>query len=472
MTRLSNIDAGFLLTESQHSPKHVGGLLVLSLPKGKGPAWLRKLLADMKQASPGFPFSQKLQPGNPLQPALVLDTAFDIDYHVRHTVLPHPGSDRQLTELIARLHSTLLDRDRPLWEFHLIEGLQDRRFAMFTKVHHSIADGLTFARWFAASCSASAANRSTPPVWHQPPAAADGDEEGPGLLHLLSDGVRLFGGGVKTAAGLSTLGGRLLLRRVFERDVTIPLPLSAPRTALNAVTGAARAFAITDYPLKEIKAVGKFRGCSVNDVLMTVTDLAVNRYFREHGNPVDEPLIAYMPVNLRANDGQGAGQRGGQGDGNLISLLQVRLAREHDNPLETLRQIHESSRSAREVYSSASRSVVQYYSLMVALMTLAEEYLKLDKWLPPAINLVISNVAGPPQHLYFRGARIERVYPVSTLPPLTALNVTANSYAGTLYLGLVAGRSSIPDLASLTRHFDEACAELKKLTGVGKSPSA
>lgn len=472
MTRLSTIDAGFLLTESQHSPKHVGGLVVLSLPKGKGPAWLRKLLAEMKEASPGFPFNHKLQPGSHLQPELVLDEAFDIDYHVRHTVLPHPGDDRQLTELIARLHSTLLDRDRPLWEFHLIEGLQDRRFAMFTKIHHSVTDGLTFARWFVASCSASAADRSTPPVWHQPPAAAGEVEDEPSLLQLLSDGVRLFGGGVATAAGLSTLSARLLLRRVFAREVTIPLPLSAPRTALNAVTGAARAFAITNYPLKEIKAVGKSRGCSVNDVLMTVTDLAVNRYFREHGSPVDDPLIAYMPVNLRAKEGQGDGPGGGQGDGNLISLLQVCLAREHDDPLETLRQIHASSRGAREVYSSASRSVVQYYSLMVALMTLAEEYLKLDKWLPPAINLVISNVPGPRRHLYFRGARIESVYPVSTLPPLTALNVTANSYAGTLYLGLVAGRSSIPDLARLTEHFDEACAELKSLTGIGKSPSA
>lgn len=108
MTRLSTIDAGFLLTESRHSPKHVGGLAVLQLPRGKGPAWLRKPLVEMKKAEPGLPFNQNLKPGSSLQPELIPDECFDIDYHVRHTVLPHPGTNRQLTELIARLHMDLL----------------------------------------------------------------------------------------------------------------------------------------------------------------------------------------------------------------------------------------------------------------------------------------------------------------------------------------------------------------------------
>jgi diacylglycerol O-acyltransferase len=458
MTRLSLIDSGFLLTESHHSPKHVAALMMFRLPKGKGSAWLRGMLKELKQWPPCFPFNQKLknQPG-PLY-ELEPDPAVEIDYHVRHTVLPRPGNDRQLLDVVARMHANLLDRDRPLWEFHLIEGLSGRRFAFYFKVHHVLGDGITIGRWLENSSADSAADLGTPPIWAHEEYPGDKEESGINYLKMVFDGVTMLGGGIKTAIGVAALTAKILQRRFWEGDSLIALPFSAPKTPINVTPGAARKISIASYPLKAVKAIGKARGATVNDVVMALCDIAVSRYFDLHDDTPDGPLVAYMPVNIRTS--------GDEGDGNLVTLLQVKLASNHTDPLATLREVQKSIISAREVYSGASREAVQYYALMVALVSLAEEMLGLHKVFRPVENLVISNVPGSPEKLFFRGAEIICLYPVSTLPPMTALNVTVCSYAGTMYFGLIAGRTAVPDLDVLTSYINDAFIELAEATGV------
>ncbi len=454
MHRLSIIDAGFLMTETPNSPKHVGGVQVLQLPRGKGPAWLRRLLEDIKAVPPGFPFNQRLRDDNLLAPALVTDDHFDIDYHVRHNVLPAPGSDEQLVQTVARLHANLLDRERPLWEFHLIEGLRGRRFAFYTKVHHAIADGVTFARWFAESGSPSASTPDSAPLWarNEPPDAHSGQGH---MFDRLLQGARSAGSGVRTAIDISALGARLLQKSLLQGDRDAVLPLGAGRTAFNVPTGAARNFSICRYPLQEFKAIAHSQQASINDFLMALCDLAVNRYLAGHGAAPERPLVALMPVSLRDKT---------SGQGNLISLLQVKLASNHEDLLAALREVSEASRSTRNIYGNTPREAVQLYSLAVNLLPLGEEFLHLGRLLPPIVNLVISNVPGPRQALYFRGAQITEVYPVNTLPPSVALSMTVCSYGGTLYFGLIAGRSAIPDLPRLTQYLDEAYAEFRSLT--------
>jgi diacylglycerol O-acyltransferase len=260
---------------------------------------------------------------------------------------------------------------------------------------------------------------------------------------------------VKTAASLSALSAKLIQQSVFEKNRNAVLPLAAPRTRLNVPTGAARTFATCRYPLKEFQAVAREREASINDLVMTLCDLAVNRYFKEKGEEPDDPLVVYMPVNLRDDEDD---------DGNLISLLQVKLASDHENPLAALEQVKAASSSTREIYGSVSRPAIQLYTLAVALLPLGEEILKLDRWLPPAINLVISNVPGTPEIMYFRGAEVSEVYPVNTLPPSVALSMTVCSYAGTMYFGLIGGRSAIPDLQKLVAYLDEAYEEFRALT--------
>jgi diacylglycerol O-acyltransferase len=224
--------------------------------------------------------------------------------------------------------------------------------------------------------------------------------------------------------------------------------------SLNVPTGAARSFSICQFPIDEFSATARTHGATINDLVMTLCDLAVHRYLAERGETPDEPLIAYMPVNLRS---------GSADEGNVITLLQVKLASDHDDPLAALRQIREASRSTREIYGGVGRSAIQLYSLAVALLPLAGELLHLDRIMPPAINLVISNVPGPSRRMYFRGAAVLEAYPVTTLPPGVALNMTVSSYAGTLYFGLVGGRSAIPDLQRLTEHLLAAYREFLKM---------
>lgn len=461
MTKLSTIDGGFLLTESHHSPKHVGGLLIFRLPKGKGSVWLRSLLSEMRRAEPGFPFNQKLKGGAGLMYELETDDHLEIDYHVRHTVLPSPGRDEQLEEVLSRMHANLLDRERPLWEFHLIEGLSDRRFAFYFKVHHAIADGVTIARWCQQSGSQSPDDMKVAPMWAHPDEPVENEDEDVDLVQLVVDGVKFLGGGIKTAVGLSALAAKLVQRRFFDGDSNIALPLSAPRTSINVAPGAARKISFTSYRLKDIKAIGKSQGGSINDVVMTMCDMAVSHYFDEHEDTPEGPLVAYMPINIRTEDEEGAG--------NLVTLLQVKLASSHQDPISSLNEVRESIVSAREVYSGASRAVVQYYALVVALLSLFEEVLKLNKFLHPVDNLVISNVPGSRKRMYVKGAELLAIYPVSTLPPMTALNVTACSYAGTMYFGLTAGRTAIPDLPVLTSYMDDAFQKLAEATGIKKA---
>jgi diacylglycerol O-acyltransferase len=458
MTKLSTIDSGFLLTESAHSPKHIAGLMVFELPKGKGPAWLRSLLDQMRQVPPGFPFNQRIMGRAGLVFELGTDDRLEMDYHIRHTVLPRPGSDKQLNDVLARLHANLLDRDRPLWEFHLIEGLAGRRFALYTKIHHALADGITFGRWIAEATSTSARARKPVPIWARDEKPVASEDHNISYIGLITDGVKLLGGGVRTALGLSAISARMIQRRFFDRDSHVALPLSAPRTSLNVTTGAARSLAFTSFSLEALRAIGHSQGSSINDVVMTLCDMAVSRYFDEHGDAPDGPLVAYMPVNIRTDENADS-------DGNLVTLLQVKLASTHRSPLESLEEVRESITTAREVFSGATRPAVQYYSLVVALMSQFEETLKLEQWLPPVNNLVISNVPGPKKKLYLNGAQVVGMYPISTLPPITALNVTAVSYAGTLYFGLIAGRSAIPDLDVLCSYLEEAFDDLAEATG-------
>ncbi len=458
MSKLSIIDNGFLLTESQNSPKHVACLQIFRLPKGRGPAWLRRMLDDLRAVPPGFPFNRKLQITNPLQPEWVTDKKFEIDYHVRHTVLPGPGKDQQLWDVVGRLHANLLDRERPLWEFHLIEGLSGRRFAFYTKIHHAMADGVTINRWFMQAGSASSDDRSTPPIWKRERARPAPDEGEWGYAQLMKTGLKMLGGGVKTTFDLAGLGARLVQRRYIKGDSNAILPAAAPRTALNVTTGSARNLAGTSFPLALIKAIGKSQGASINDVLMTLCDLAISRYYAEKGQAPKEPMVAFIPVNLRNPDDPESG--------NLVSMLQVRMAGQHADPLAALRQIKASSSTAQELFSGTGRSALQIYALMVALLAQFEESLKLTRVLLPTNNLVISNVPGPRDVMYFRGAENVSAFPISTLLPLTALNVTANSYAGNMHIGLVSGRTAIPDLQAIVDNMNEAVTALAGAAGI------
>ncbi len=452
MNKLSAVDSIFLAVESQELPGHVAGLQIYDLPKGKGSAWLHNLLQALRECPPGSPFNEIVNPRMGSLPELVIDEDFDIDYHVRHTVLPKPGNGQQLRNLLARIHANLLDRDRPLWEFYLIEGLENRRFAFYIKIHHAICDGATFSKWMSESTSRSATNEKLRPIWQRSkPRAAMPAKSMPGKLGAQ---LQTLGAAGNIARGLGQLTGRILRNRFLRRDTRVALPLSSPDTALGKHVSAARNVAFSDFPLSELKAMGRPLGATLNDVVLAICDAALLRYLGEQGQEPAGPLVAAVPVNLR--------EPGSQQEGNQVTAVQVKLGGPRQDPGSRLRTISDSMAQAKELYSGINAGATQIYSFGVATLGAIGKNLRLEGVMPPPFNLIISNVPGPMETRYFHGAKMTATYPISGIAPMNALNVTVYSYDGSLYFGLVAGRRALPHLHDLKLCIDEVYGEFRQ----------
>jgi len=450
MSRLSLLDSLFLWVETAEIPAHVAGLQIYRLPRGKGSPWLHDLMETLREYEPGYPFNQRLRPGSGMRPELIDEEDFDIDYHLRHTVLPKPGNEEQLRNLVARLQGNLMDRDRPLWEFHLIEGLEDRRFAFYVKIHHAICDGATFSKWMAQSTGTSA-GANTPPIWSRP-RKRGGHTHRPWLDALQAPGSWLRTGR-DLGLGLPQIFGRLLRERFIQNNRDIALPLSGPHTAFNAELTASRNLAFCQYPVDQIKAMGRPVGATLNDVVLAICDASLRRYLAEQGQHPEKPLVAAVPVNIRPP--------GEDAEGNHVASLQVKLVGEGKGPAEHLEAVHQSVTSTRNVFDGIPAAASQAYSFGAAGLAAIGQSMHLTGIIPPPLNLIISNVPGPRESRYFQGAKLEALYPVSGVAPMTALNVTVYSYAGTLFVGLISGRRALPHLHDLKLCMDEVYDEYR-----------
>jgi diacylglycerol O-acyltransferase len=461
MSRLSTLDAIFLGVETRELPAHIAGLQIYQLPKGKGSAWLHSLMAELRECPPGPPFNLRLA-GGPGLPRLEVDKQFEINYHVRHNVLPSPGDEQQLHAELARLHANLLDRDRPLWEFHLIEGLAGHRFAFYIKIHHALCDGATFSKWMAQSTSPSP-NGAVQPIWQR--SRGGGGPTPRPWLDAMRAPVSAAAGARDLTVGLARYTQRLLRKRFIEGDDRLALLLSGPHTALNSPLTASRNLACTAFPLETLKAMGRPYDATLNDVVLALCDAALRRYLGEQERQPDKPLVAAVPVNLRPP--------GAQSEGNYVTALQVKLGTGSETPAERLRSVSASVKAARELCEGIPTSATQVVSFGTALLGALGSALHLEGIMPPPLNLVISNVPGPREARYFRGAKLLEIYPISGIAPMTALNVTVYSYNGTLFFGLVSGRRALPRLHDLKLCFEEIYEEFyQSLIGEGASEPA
>ncbi len=451
MPKLSFYDYAFLVTETADSPKHVAGLQIFRPPQDYAGDYVADLLEALRERPPGPPFSMRLQGSMLGMPRWVEDEYFDLSYHLRQTRLPHPGSRQQLMDVVARLHSVLLDRQRPLWEMHVIEGLDDGCFALYSKIHHAYCDGATLVRLMLGTLNRTAEDQSVRASW-EPLEKASYRHEDKGLLPRLGQSVDQLRRGASTAIELTGLAGRLVLQRLGANPGHLPVPFTAPRTKLNAAVSRARRAAIGQLPMDGIKALCEQTGTTINDVLVTICDIALTRYLREHDDRPKGPLVAQMPVSLRRD--------GNEEMGNQIAIMPVTLGRSSHDPL---RRLHEVSRSCAEVKEESinlSRDTVSLYTLLIQGVAQAGEFLGMNDALPPLGNILISNVPGPRFPLYLRGSRLISSYPLSAIPPGLAMNITLFSYDGKFDIGLIAGYDAIPDINALPIYMEEAFAAL------------
>src|SRR5512134_667020 len=385
----------------------------------------------------------------------------DLDRHVLRVRLPKPGTMAQLEATIARLHSKPLERDRPLWAFHVIEGLQSGQPAFYTKIHHATLDGASGVLLAQALLDVSPKPRTVERARVKP-------VEHPSLGDLIGTALKVSGTQTaklvrhlptiaKVVAKLATGGAA-----GFGRNLSF-----GPRTAFNNAIEPARAFAAASLPLDRVKRIAAAREAKLNDVVLTIVGGALRSYLEAHGGVPAKPLIAAVPVSLR--------EAGNVEATTLATMTLASLATQIDDPLARLKEVQAAGAAKALTQRLRDVTPTDFPSLGVPWLLSAAAALygksRLANRIPPLANLVVSNVPGPTVPLYLAGARLVTYWPISIVEHGLGLNITLQSYAGSLDFGLIAARSAIPDIRRLARGLQQAFEELERATMDAKQVS-
>ncbi|MFZ4756875.1 MAG: WS/DGAT/MGAT family O-acyltransferase [Burkholderiaceae bacterium] len=471
MTHLSLLDGAFLHLESPEMPMHVGSLALFEAPSPDAGPWLdavKALVQSRMHLAPVFTRKLALMPFDLANPVWIRDDDIDIDYHIRHTVLPRPGTLAQLEALCARLHSSLLDRSRPLWEFYVIEGLQDGRIGFYSKVHHAAVDGQ------AAVAMANSVFDLTPePRRVKPPRAPRTHRYQLGMAELLGAAIEnqmtqlvrfakllppLAGAALGTARSAVVARVGRGLRAATPSAVGTRFKL-APVTPFNVSITNQRAFASASLPLQDVKSIGKALDASINDVVLWLCATALREYLKEGRELPARTLVAFVPVSLRSE--------GDTRSNNQVSATLIDLATQIADPMKRLDAIRAATGVMKaEMGTFRDLLPTDFPSLGSPwlLSGLASLYgrSRMAHRLRVA-NVAISNVPGPQVPLYFAGARMVGMYPLSIVAHGMALNITVQSYMGQLCFGLIACRRAVPDVHALTDQLHAAMQALRQL---------
>lgn len=456
MRGVAPVDAAWLAIESRDTPMHVGGLFEFTLPPDAPSDYLEQLFAEMRAVRTlPPPWNLKLV-GLPMlgtrAPVMREVQDLDLDYHVRHSALPHPGGQRELGVLVSRLHSNELDLHRPLWEVHLIEGLESNRFALYSKTHHSLVDGVSAMRLMTRALSTDPAEERNPSYWTvgagERPAHKGGSS--PGALEMP---MALLREGVAAAGGLSRAALDLALAAVDDRPLAAPY--RSPDSALGGRLGGQRRFATQQYSFDRVWSIAKAFDCTLNDIVLWLSSTALRRYLLEHAKLPERSLTAGIPVNTRDADDQSMGTS--------IAFIIAELGTNVADPVARLRAIRRSTDEAKRHLSRLPREARTPYTLLLNAPYVAGLMLGLGGRAPVPFNVAISNVPGPREPLYMRGSRLDSLFPLSLLTHGNGLNITCVSYAGTLNFGFTGARDTMPHLQRLAIYMGEALDEIEGL---------
>jgi WS/DGAT/MGAT family acyltransferase len=486
--QLTALDNQFLTIENATNCGHVAGVSVLDpADSPAGPVTLdglRELVAGRLHLVP--PLRRRLVevPLGIDRPYWIEDPEFDLEFHLREVALPAPGVPRRVGEQVARLHARPLDRARPLWELYLIHGLEGGRQAIYGKVHHAVIDGVSGGEILGILMDRTPVPRTVDPPpdgWH--------GEVPPGQYRLLGRGLRNLATHPARALralprllphlddlpGAAMVPGTAAIARAAERvarakglptrpaDLPARPNLEVPRTPFNGPITPHRRFAYGSVPLAEVRAVRRAFGCTDNDVVMALCTSALRRWLLDHRALPEVPLVAGVPVSLRAK--KEARTNGVTRGGNQISLLVAPLPTHLSDPVARLTAVAEGMYAAKRRFQAMPDGWLEDMTDLVpaALTGLASRAVTnlLNRSATSPFNLLISNVPGPHVPLYVAGARMLGHYPVSAVSDaFGGLNMTVVGYDGSLDFGLVACREMVPDLWDMAGHLTDALAEL------------
>src|SRR5215813_2746538 len=409
MDQLSGMDASFLHLETPETPMHVGSLMLLELPEGyQGDFYeaFKALIGKRMHLAPVLTRKLAQMPFELAEPVWIEDDDIDLDYHVRTVTMRRPGTMAQLEQLVARLHASLLDRSRPLWEAYVVDGLENGQVALYFKAHHSAVDGKAGVELAKVLYDSSPQIREVPPPRRKrtsgqyqlgvtellQAAASNAAQQYRKLAELLPTAAKAFGTAATVVASQRTEKG--------ERSLNLGL---APKTIFNDSITNQRSYSTMSLPLADIKAVGKRVGGTVNTIVMAMCSIALHRFLKGRGLLPKQALIAMVPVSLRAE--------GDSAMNNQVSVVRVDLATDIDDLPTRLKAIHASSEATKAVVQELKPvlgvdvPITGSPWLMTGLASLLGRSNLASRFLA-AGNVLISNVPGPPVPLHTAGARI------------------------------------------------------------------
>ena len=448
--KLKFLDKTFWITESEDNPKHVATLQLLKMPDDAQSDYVDKLLAELRafeQATAPFNCRVSSVMGYPIK--FVPVAQLDMKYHVQMHVVDDLNNKPALNIFVASLHETWLDRDKPLWQFHLIKDNNTQHFALYIKIHHMCGDGSTLIRWFQAGYSQSPVNEGFIPVW-----AMDRTQK---KQHQISWFKAVFGGlwgFLMAAKDLTWIWCRLLLKLLRINKDYMPLPFTGTKTVLTGQVKKGRAVATLDIDFKRVKTLSKRLRASANEVMLCVFDIAVHRQLTDYGQTFEKALYTNMPINLR--------RPGETTYGNKIAIVPVELAHGHTDPYLRLREIIENHRKVKKAAKSSHPASFSYYTLLIQTYAIMFEMLGLSSWVKPIANILVSNMPGPTDIMYFKDSQLLATYPISTITPGGGVNITMLTYNGQANIGLVCCNNNIDSLEPLAIYCLEAFDMLEK----------
>ncbi len=456
-SRLSSLDVSFLYVEGPTTAMHVGGVATFAEPAaGYDYDALGELISGRIASVPRYRQKVRFVPGHLANPVWVDDADFDIGYHVRRSALPRPGTDAQLRELVGRIQARPLDRGRPLWEIYVVEGLADGRFAIITKTHHAMVDGVSAVDIGQLILDPTPRPRELPRAeWAPAPEPSSLELLADAVADLVAtptdllDTVRTALGDARRTAGGALAGAGSLLAAIREAARL------APASPLNVDIGGSRRYGTACTDLDDYKRVRKAHGGTVNDVVLSTVSGALRQWLLTRGElvPAATTVRALVPVSLRGDDAATT-------LGNRISAYLVDLPVGQADPVRRLATVS----AAMRLHKAEGQTVG------------ADALVALSGFAPPTIhalgarvvstysrrlfNLVVTNVPGPQFPLYAAGAQMLAAFPVVPLVKGQAVSIGLTSYNGSVFYGLNADREAMPDVDVLGGLIEDCLAEL------------
>ncbi|HZU81088.1 MAG TPA: wax ester/triacylglycerol synthase family O-acyltransferase [Acidimicrobiales bacterium] len=470
MERLRGLDAAFLAVETPTMHMHVSAVLVLeppahlvSEPTALVVDRLRRVVEERLHLVPLFRRRALRVPFGLHHPVWVDDPGFDLDYHVQRASLPAPGGPAELSAFVAQVVGRPLDSGRPLWELHVVEGLDSGHLAVVPKLHHAAIDGVSGAEVLAAFLDLGPESRVVEPPsrpWRPDPLPTDTELLAYSLSSLARQPEQAVGALRRTVGALRDLAERNRRLREEEEQHPPPGPFRAPRTSLNGAISPHRRVAFAELPLEDVQQVRRVFGGTVNDVVLAATGGALRRLLDERGERLDESLVAMVPMSVRTEEDRG-------NLGNRLSAMLVSLASTEADPVARLRLVSEGTRLAKEQAHVLSEDLIRGWA-QLAFPALSSRVarlsgnLRLFDHVPPLFNVVVSNVPGPTFPLWWAGCRVAALYPMGPIAEGVGLNVTVISYQGVLHVGVVGCRELVPEVDHFCHLLTDAVGDLVK----------